>query len=421
MKTSKDLNLVIIGLGYVGLPLAIAFANKRPVKGFDINIKRINQLKKGYDINGELSETEIKKSKNLTFISKLDNLTENCFIITAPTPIDNQKKPDLYFLKKATESISKILKKNDLIIYESTVFPGCTEEVCVPILERSSNLKYNVDFFCGYSPERINPGDKDRNVSEITKITSGSNEEVAKIVDELYSEIVIAGTHMVSSIKVAEAAKVIENSQRDLNIALMNELSIIFDKIGIDTEEVLKAAETKWNFHKYRPGLVGGHCIGVDPYYLTYKSQELGYIPEIILSGRRLNDKMGSHVVNRLIKNMIKKNIEINNSKILIMGLTFKENCKDLRNSKVFDLIEELNDLNIVVEVFDPLVEHDDLDNINIVSQPRVNFYDALIIAVPHDQFKTYNGNDLRKFCVKNSVIFDLKYLLKNYEADMRL
>ena len=307
MLDLKNVRLAILGLGYVGLPLSIEFSKKRKVIGFDINQDRINQLKNNHDINGEYNNDQLKQTKNLHFVSELKETNCNCYIITAPTPIDKFKKPNLSYIKNATEIVGKVLKKQDIVIYESTVYPGCTEEICVPILEKQTNLKFNVDFYCGYSPERINPGDKLRTIKDIKKITSGSTEQASNLIEKLYSEIIEAGTFPVKSIKVAEAAKVIENSQRDLNIALMNELSIIFDKMGIDTEEVLTAAETKWNFHKYRPGLVGGHCIGVDPYYLTYKSEELGYIPEIILAGRRLNDLMSSHVVDKLIKNMIKK------------------------------------------------------------------------------------------------------------------
>ena len=420
MLELKNLRLAIVGLGYVGLPLAIEFSKKRKVIGFDINQDRINQLKNNHDINGEYSYDRLKQAKNLRFVSELKETNCNCYIITAPTPIDKFKKPNLNFIKNATEIVGKVLQKQDIVIYESTVYPGCTEEICVPILEKQTNLKFNVDFYCGYSPERINPGDKLRTIKDIKKITSGSTKQVSNLIEKLYSEIIEAGIFPVKSIKVAEAAKVIENSQRDLNIALMNELSIIFDKMGIDTEEVLTAAETKWNFHKYRPGLVGGHCIGVDPYYLTYKSEELGYIPEIILAGRRLNDLMSSHVVDKLIKNMIKKNIEVNNSNVLVMGLTFKENCKDLRNSKVFDIISELKDLNINVDIFDPIIDQN-LTDLNIVHFLKDNFYDAIIIAVAHDEFKKFSNKDLKKLTKFNSIIFDLKHLLKADEVDLRL
>ncbi len=420
MLQLKDLRLAILGLGYVGLPLAIEFSKKRNVIGFDINENRINQLKNNFDINGEYNHAELKQTKNLHYVSKLTESNCNCYIITAPTPIDKFKKPNLSYLKNATEIVSKVLRKKDIVIYESTVYPGCTEEICVPILEKETSLKFNVDFYCGYSPERINPGDKSKTIKDIKKITSGSTEKASKLIDNLYSEIIEVGTFPVKSIKVAEAAKVIENSQRDLNIALINELSIIFDKMDLDTEEVLTAAETKWNFHKYRPGLVGGHCIGVDPYYLTYKSEELGYMPEIILAGRKLNDLMSSHVVDKLIRNMIKKNIEVNESNILIMGLAFKENCKDLRNSKVFDLISELKDLNIKVDVFDPVVDQN-LPSLNMVNDLKDNFYDAIIISVAHDEFRKFSKKDLKKISKDNSIIFDLKHLLKFNDSDLRL
>ena len=420
MLDLKNVRLAVLGLGYVGLPLALEFSKKREVIGFDINQNRINQLKNNYDINGEYNHDQLRQVKNLHFVSELKETNCNCYIITAPTPIDEFKKPNLSYIKNATEIVAKVLKKHDFVIYESTVYPGCTEEICVPILEKNTNLKFNVDFYCGYSPERINPGDKLRTIKDIKKITSGSTEQASDLIEKLYSEIIEAGTIPVKSIKVAEAAKVIENSQRDLNIALMNELSIIFDKMGIDTEEVLTAAETKWNFHRYRPGLVGGHCIGVDPYYLTYKSEELGYTPEIILAGRRLNDLMSSHVVDKLIKNMIKKNIEVNNSNILVMGLTFKENCKDLRNSKVFDIISELKDLNVNVDIFDPIIDQN-LTDLNMVHVLKNNFYDAIIIAVAHDEFKKFSNKDLKKASKSNSIIFDLKHLLKSNEVDLRL
>lgn len=420
MLKLKNIKLVVIGLGYVGLPLAIEFSKKRKVLGFDINIDRIDKLNQNIDINNEFSMDQLSRLKNICFTSDLNNSDNNCYIITAPTPIDEFKKPNLYFLKNATEIVSRILKKNDIVIYESTVYPGCTEEVCVPILEKGSSLKYNQDFYCGYSPERINPGDKNRTIKDIKKIVSGSNKFVKSLINDLYSEIIEAGTFSVSSIKVAEAAKVIENSQRDLNIALMNELSIIFDKIGIDTEEVLTAAETKWNFHKYRPGLVGGHCIGVDPYYLTYKSEELGYIPEIILAGRRLNDKMSSHVVDKLIRSMIKNEIEINNSNILVMGLTFKENCKDLRNSKVIDIVSELKGLNVNIDIFDPLVDKE-IQGLNLTKKLKKNFYDAILITVAHDEFKKFSKRELKNLCKSNSIIFDLKHLLKINDVDLRL
>ncbi|MDC1169414.1 nucleotide sugar dehydrogenase, partial [Candidatus Pelagibacter ubique] len=347
INSNKDIKIAIVGLGYVGLPLALEFAKKRKVIGFDINEERIKELNSGVDKNLEFNKEELQNSKQLKFTNSKEDLKyANCFIITVPTPIDELKKPDLRPLLKSSEMIGNIIKKGDLIIYESTVYPGCVEEVCVPVLEKFSNLIFNKDFFCGYSPERINPGDKKHTISNIKKITSGSTPEISDLVDDLYNEIITVGTHKASCIKVAEAAKVIENTQRDLNIALINELSIIFNKLKIDTKEVLDAAGSKWNFLPFKPGLVGGHCIGVDPYYLTYKAESIGYEARIILAGREINDNMGNHVVSELIKEMKKKNIEIKGSKILVMGLTFKENCADIRNSGVNTVIEGLKKYN---------------------------------------------------------------------------
>lgn len=354
----SNIKLALIGLGYVGLPLAVEFGKKQPVVGFDINAERIKALRAGHDSTLEVSNEELQSATGLRYSSQIEDLMScNVFIVTVPTPIDEHKRPDLTPLIKASETIGKVLKKGDIVIYESTVYPGATEEDCVPVLERVSGLKYNVDFYAGYSPERINPGDKEHRVSTIKKITSGSTPEVAALVDQLYGQIITAGTHKAESIRVAEAAKVIENTQRDLNIALINELSIIFNKMGIDTEAVLKAAGTKWNFLPFRPGLVGGHCIGVDPYYLTHKAQSIGYHPEIILAGRRLNDGMGAYVVSQLVKAMLHKRIHVEGARVLVMGLTFKENCPDLRNTRVVDILKELGAYNITADVYDPWVD----------------------------------------------------------------
>ena len=354
----KDLKLAIIGLGYVGLPLAVEFGKKRNVIGFDVNVNRIDELKNGSDSTMETTSDELRQATLLSYTTNSDDLTAaNCFIVAVPTPIDDYKRPDLTLLIKASEIVGKVLKKGGVVIYESTVYPGATEEVCVPVLEQYSGLEFKQDFHCGYSPERINPGDKEHRVTTIKKVTSGSSSEIAELVDSLYNEIVIAGTHKAESIKVAEAAKVIENTQRDLNIALINELAIIFNKMGIDTEAVLQAAGSKWNFLPFRPGLVGGHCIGVDPYYLTSKAQAIGYNPEIILAGRRMNDGMGGYVVTQLVKAMLKKSIQVKNAKILIMGLAFKENCPDLRNTRVIDIVDGLKEYGCIVDVYDPWVD----------------------------------------------------------------
>ena len=425
IKKSKDLKLAIIGLGYVGLPLALEFSKKKEVVGFDINIERIKELKKGHDRNLEFSTKELKSSNLLNFSNSEEDLKNaNCYIITVPTPIDSFKKPDLTPLCNSSEMIGKIMKKQDLIIYESTVYPGCIEEVCVPILEKFSNLIYNKDFFCGYSPERMNPGDKNHTVANIKKVTSGSTPETANLVDELYNEIVTVGTHKVSSIKVAEAAKVIENTQRDLNIALMNELSIIFGKMNIETQEVLDAASSKWNFLPFKPGLVGGHCIGVDPYYLTHKAKRIGYHPKIILAGRELNDSMGNHVVSVFTQEMEKKNIKVEGSKILIMGLTFKENCSDIRNSGVQKVITELKKLNCDLNLYDPWVNREEIIkefNIDINSELEENTYDGIIVAVAHEKFKKMGIDVILNLCKKNHVVFDLKNLFKSSKADIRL
>lgn len=420
-----DLRIAIIGLGYVGLPLAVEFGKKVSVVGFDIYQKRISELKNGQDHTLEVSPEELKQAAQLSYTSNLEDLKDcNFFIVTVPTPIDDYKQPDLTPLVKASTSIGKILKKGDIVVYESTVYPGATEEVCIPVLEEISGLKFNKDFFAGYSPERINPGDKLHRVTNILKITSGSTSEVADYVDEVYNLIIEAGTHKAPSIKVAEAAKVIENTQRDVNIALINELALIFNKLGIDTEEVLKAAGTKWNFLPFRPGLVGGHCIGVDPYYLTHKAQAIGYHPEIILAGRRLNDSMGAYVVTQLVKGMIKKKIQVEGSKVLVLGLSFKENCPDIRNTKVIDIVKELQEYQMDVDVYDPWIDSEETQHeygITPVSQPTAGQYDAVILAVAHDEFKEMGIEAIRSLGKASHVLYDLKYVLAQSESDIRL
>lgn len=405
--------IAIIGLGYVGLPLAVEFGkNNFNVIGFDISQTRIEELKKGVDHTMEVSELELNQNKNIQFTnSAIELIQANIYIVTVPTPIDKSLHPDLSPIVSATELIAKYLKKDDIVIYESTVFPGCTEDVCVPILEQISNLKFNQDFFCGYSPERINPGDKERRVHNIVKVTSGSTPEIADRVDNLYKSIVKVGTHKASSIKVAEAAKVIENTQRDLNIAFVNELSLIFDKMNINTIEVLEAAGTKWNFLPFRPGLVGGHCIGVDPYYLTYKAQSLGYNPEVILAGRRINDSMGSQVVKKFIKRVLSTKAKQNKFKVLILGFTFKENCPDIRNTKVIDIYNELKEYGIDPDIYDPILDENELKHeygLNIVFSD-INTYDGIIIAVGHEEFLTYDWKSI----VKGKIVFDVKSVLE--------
>jgi UDP-N-acetyl-D-galactosamine dehydrogenase len=421
----KNINLGIIGLGYVGLPLALEFSRRRSVVGFDINKRRIDELKNGIDSTLETTQEELSSARSINFTSQPDDLRVcNCYIITVPTPIDSYKRPDLEPLIQASTLVGKMLKKGDVVIYESTVYPGCTEEDCVPLLEKYSQLKFNQDFYCGYSPERINPGDKEHRLPLIKKVTSGSTSEVANLVDDLYNEIIVVGTFKAESIKVAEAAKVIENTQRDLNIALINELAIIFNKMEIDTEAVLNAAGSKWNFLPFRPGLVGGHCIGVDPYYLTHKAQAIGYHPELILAGRRLNDGMGAYVVTQLIKTMIKKQINIDGAKVLVMGLAFKENCPDLRNTKVVDIVLELEEYNCDVSVYDPWVSAEDAMRefgIAPITKPNSDYYDAIILAVGHKQFRDLEASTIRGFCKPNSVLYDLKYLLPVVDSDLRL
>jgi len=416
--------IAVIGLGYVGLPLAVEFGKKYHTVGFDINQARISELKSGTDSTLEVSSDELVASKQLTFSHQIDDLKQaNIYIVTVPTPIDEHKQPDLTPLIKASEMLGKVINKGDIIIYESTVYPGATEEACIPVVEKVSGLTFNQDFFAGYSPERINPGDKTHRVTNILKVTSGSTPETAEIVDQLYKSIIIAGTHKASSIKVAEAAKVIENTQRDVNIALINELSIIFNKLGIDTLEVLEAAGTKWNFLPFRPGLVGGHCIGVDPYYLTHKAQSVGYHPEMILAGRRLNDGMGAYVVAQLIKNMLKKRIQVEGANVLIMGLTFKENCPDLRNTKIVDIVNELKEYNINADITDPWCASEEAEQeygLRLIT-PEQNKYDAIILAVAHDEFKDLGVENIRKLGKENHVLYDLKYLLPKNTVDMRL
>lgn len=425
MFALENVRLAIVGLGYVGLPLAVEFGKHKKVVGFDINSARIQSLRDGHDSTLEVSADELKHATHLSFSSAVEDLSDcNVFIVTVPTPIDEYKRPDLTPLIKASETIGRALKKGDVVIYESTVYPGATEEDCVPVLERVSGLKFNVDFFAGYSPERINPGDKLHRVTTIQKVTSGSTPAVADFVDALYGEIIEAGTFKASSIQVAEAAKVIENTQRDLNIALINELAIIFNRMGIDTESVLQAAGTKWNFLPFRPGLVGGHCIGVDPYYLTHKAQGIGYHPEIILAGRRLNDSMGSYVVSQLVKQMVKRRIHVEGARVLVMGLTFKENCPDLRNTRVVDVVRELKEYNIQVDVFDPWIDPEEAQHeyaITPIEAPVGGSYDGIVIAVAHEQFKALGENAIRAFGKPEHVLYDLKYVLPMNESDLRL
>ena len=422
---TKNLQIAIIGLGYVGLPLAVEFGTNFPTLGFDINQNRLEQLQSGQDNTREVTSTELSNAKHIKYTSNDQDLIDTqIYIVTVPTPINEHNQPDLTPLIKASQTIAKTLKPGNIVIYESTVYPGATEEECVPILEEISGLSFNLDFFCGYSPERINPGDKQHRVTTIKKVTSGSTPEVADIVDALYNTIITAGTHKAASIKVAEAAKVIENTQRDLNIALINELAMIFNKMGIDTEAVLEAAGTKWNFLPFRPGLVGGHCIGVDPYYLTHKAQAIGYHPEIILAGRRLNDGMGAYVVSQLLKTMMKRGIYIKNARVLVMGLAFKENCPDLRNTRVVDIVDELKEYGITVDVYDPWVNKPEAQHeykINPIEYPQQNTYDGIIIAVAHQQFVEMGAQTLHNLGKPEHVLYDLKYILKQEEADLRL
>ena len=417
--------LAIIGLGYVGLPLAVEFGKKRKVVGFDINAKRVAELQAGHDYTLETEPEELRQARHLHYTIDPAALAAcSIFIVTVPTPIDNHNRPDLTPLIKASATIGKVLKKGDIVIYESTVYPGATEEECVPVLEQHSGLKFNTDFFAGYSPERVNPGDKTHRVTNIKKVTSGSTPEVADLVDALYNEIVTVGTHKAPSIRVAEAAKVIENTQRDLNIALINELALIFNKLGIDTEAVLQAAGTKWNFLPFRPGLVGGHCIGVDPYYLTHKAEAIGYHPQIILAGRRLNDSMGAYVVTQLVKTMTQRRIHVQGARVLVLGLAFKENCPDLRNTRIVDIVKELAEYDVQADVYDPWVSTEEAQHeygITPVSQLELAAYDAIIIAVAHEQFKAMGAPALRALGKPQHVLYDLKYVLPVADSDMRL
>lgn len=422
---SQHTSIAVIGLGYVGLPLAVEFGKHYPTIGFDINQARVAALKDRQDHTLEVSPEELAQAERLTYTAEQDDLhAATVYIVTVPTPIDAHRQPDLTPLIKASATLGQVLKVGDVVIYESTVYPGATEEECIPILERMSGLTFNQDFYAGYSPERINPGDKEHRVTTILKVTSGSTPAAADFVDQLYASIIIAGTHKAESIKVAEAAKVIENTQRDLNIALINELAVIFNKMGIDTEAVLKAAGTKWNFLPFRPGLVGGHCIGVDPYYLTYKAQAIGYHPEVILAGRRINDNMGRYVVSELVKVMLNRRLHVNGARVLVMGLTFKENCPDIRNTKVVDIIEELNSYGVITDVFDPWVNAMEAEHeygIIPIQQPRQGNYDAIILAVAHEQFRALGADGVKALAKPKHVIYDLKYVLDAEDADVRL
>lgn len=421
----EQLKIAVIGLGYVGLPLAVEFGKHKHTIGFDINENRILELKNGHDHTLEVSSDELKHVHQLVYTANIQDLqNSNFFIVTVPTPIDNFKQPDLTPLIKASQSIAKVLKKGDIVVYESTVYPGATEEVCIPELEKYSGLIFNRDFFVGYSPERINPGDKQRRVTNILKITSGSTAEVSDYIDKVYNLIIEAGTHKAPSIKVAEAAKVIENTQRDVNIALINELALIFNKMGIDTEDVLKAAGTKWNFLNFRPGLVGGHCIGVDPYYLTHKAESIGLHPEIILAARRLNDRMGEYVATQLIKEMVKQRIQVVGARILILGLSFKENCPDIRNTKIVDMVKALKEYDLDLDIYDPWVDSAEVEGeygLAPVTELKQGHYDAIVIAVAHDQFKAMSSQELIALGKEKHVLYDLKYILDKTESDLRL
>ena len=425
MRNIDDFKIAVIGLGYVGLPLAVEFAKKYPTLGFDINSARVSELTQGKDSTLEVDREELSNAHLLQFSDDIEKLKDcNCYIVTVPTPIDQHRQPDLTPLKAASRTVGRAIGKGDIVIYESTVYPGATEEVCIPIVEQESGLSFNIDFHAGYSPERINPGDKEHRVSTIMKVTSGSSPEIADLVDALYSSIIQAGTHKASSIKVAEAAKVIENTQRDLNIALINELALIFNRLGIDTLEVLEAAGTKWNFLPFRPGLVGGHCISVDPYYLTHKAQEIGYNPEIILAGRRINDGMGSYVAERVIKSLTRKRTHVVGSNILMLGLAFKENCPDLRNTRVLDVVNELASYHANIDIYDPWVdagEARDAYGIELIETPHKNHYDAIILAVAHQQFKALGAQGIRAFGKEGAILFDVKYALPKNEVDERL
>jgi UDP-N-acetyl-D-galactosamine dehydrogenase len=425
MLNLRNCRIGVVGLGYVGLPLAVEFGKHFETLGFDVNPKRIAQLRAGRDLTLEVTGAELKSARQLRFTTELEDLKRcRVFIVTVPTPIDGYKRPDLVPLERASESIGKVLRKGAVVIYESTVYPGCTEEVCVPILERESHLSFNRDFYVGYSPERINPGDKEHRLTTIRKVTSGSTPEVADFVDKLYGSIVKAGTHRASSIKVAEAAKVIENTQRDINIALINELALIFNRLGIDTEEVLNAAGSKWNFLPFRPGLVGGHCIGVDPYYLTHKAQEIGYHPEMILAGRRLNDNMALYVASQVIEHMAAKRIHIKGARVLILGITFKENCPDVRNSKVVDVVRELERQGARVDIYDPWADARECRHeygLKLLQTLKSKHYDAAVLAVPHREFRELKVRGVRRLLKKSHVIYDVKHLFPASQVDGRL
>ena len=421
----NNTKIAIIGLGYVGLPLAVSFGRQYKTIGLDINQSRVDELKAGEDCTLEVSKKELANAKKLIFTSDVQDVKSCDFVIvTVPTPIDKNKQPDMTPLQKASQMIGSVLRRNMIVIYESTVYPGATEEVCIPILEKVSGLTFNKDFYAGYSPERINPGDKKNRLETIVKVTSGSTPEIGDRVDALYRSIITAGTHKASSIKVAEAAKVIENAQRDLNIALINELAMIFARVGIDTEEVLEAAGSKWNFLPFRPGLVGGHCIGVDPYYLTHKAEALGHHPDVILAGHRVNDRMGEYVVSRLVKNMLSRQIMVNGSNILLLGITFKENCPDIRNTKVVDIAEELGNYQVDLDIYDPWARPQEVKHeygLSLIDRPVVGKYDAIIAAVAHSEFRSWSKDELRALCKPNAVIFDLKYMFDKNAVDMRL
>jgi len=425
MQQLDNAKIAIIGLGYVGLPLAAEFGKQFDTVGFDIRAARVDELRAGRDSTLEVAADELSLATRLRFSAELEDISKcNVYVVTVPTPIDSAKRPDLTLLIKASQSLGKVLKRGDIVVYESTVYPGCTEEVCVPILEQISGLKFNQDFCVGYSPERINPGDKQHRVATILKVTSGSTSETADFVDRLYASIITAGTHRASSIKVAEAAKVIENTQRDLNIALINDLAMLFNKLGIDTLEVLQAAGTKWNFLPFRPGLVGGHCISVDPYYLTHKAQEVGHHPDVILAGRRTNDGMGPYIANEVIRLMVRKGINPVGARILVLGLAFKENCPDLRNTRVVDVVQALHDYNAVVDIHDPWVDAAEAQHeygLALVAQPAQASYDAVIVAVGHQQFVSMGAEGIRAFGKPASVIYDVKYVLPREAVDGRL
>lgn len=423
--SSEKIKIGVIGLGYVGLPLAVEFGKKYPVLGFDINQKRVDELSAGHDATLEVSDEELKDIKQLNFSCNKQKLAScNVYIVTVPTPIDESNAPDLTPLRKASELLGEFIQKGDVVIYESTVYPGATEEVCLPIIEKVSGLVFNKDFFAGYSPERINPGDKVNTLTKIMKITSGSTPEIGEFVNELYGSIITAGTHLAGSIKVAEAAKVIENTQRDLNIAIINEFAKIFNRLGIDTEEVLNAAGTKWNFLKFKPGLVGGHCISVDPYYLTHKAQEVGYRPEVILAGRRINDGMGEYVATQLVKKLSSQKIHVDEAKVLVLGFTFKGDCPDVRNTKIIDIVNELKDFNMSVDVYDDWANPAEVEHeygLSLVSELKENHYDGIVLAVDHSEFKEMGSDSIRKFGKQKHVLYDVKHVFGTKDSDIRL